>query len=273
MSPRLPAFSKAEHRDTLIREMSRLIVSGRGVCRRGVAWGGRILEEVAPTDVQRGLQEAVAGGHKVWGADGADAYCGRCGATMDASAVTEAGCLFCVDQRLAWEGLTRLGAYVDPLAEWVRVMKFRRGWVWAQWFAGRLAERVPTPVVGSRTVVCPVPMFWLRRWHRGYNQADLLAARLARMRGWPLGRLLYRTRHTMPQTRVAPSQRPSNVARSFAMHRVDLTGWDVLLVDDVKTTGSTLTPCARLLQAGGARSVRVAVIAVADPRGGDFSAV
>ena len=227
-----------------------------------------VLEAVVPTDPQRGLAAAAEAGEP-WRAEERGEYCGRCGASVAGSGVTAEGCLFCVDQRLPWDSVTRLGGYVDPLAEWVREMKFRRGWTWAEWFADQLGPRVHG---GGRTVVCPVPMFWLRRWHRGYNQAELLATRLGRRRGWPMARLVYRTRHTLPQTRVSPSQRGRNVAQSFAMHAVDLKGWDVVLVDDVKTTGSTLAPCARLLKAAGAGQVHVAVIAVGDPRGGDFAA-
>ena len=60
---------------------------------------------------------------------------------------------------------------------------------------------------------------------------------------------------------------------SFAIEAVDLTGHEVLLIDDVKTTGATLSACTRLLKQAGALSVHVAVIAVADPKGAGYQMI
>jgi len=92
-------------------------------------------------------------------------------------------------------------------------------------------------------------------------------------RGWPTAPLLRRTRHTHPQTAVAPSQRASNAAGSIAAEPIDLAGWHVVLVDDVKTTGATLAACARALRSQGAEGVYAAVAAVADPQGQDFRTI
>ena len=82
--------------------------------------------------------------------------------------------------------------------------------------------------------------------------------------------LLKRPRWTHPQTTVIPSQRDANVKQSFAARRVDLTGYQVLLIDDIKTSGASVGACCKLLKECGARSIHVAVAAVADPRGMDF---
>lgn len=57
------------------------------------------------------------------------------------------------------------------------------------------------------------------------------------------------------------------------MRDIDLTGYEVWLIDDVKTTGSTLQACTQLLRKAGARSVHAAVAAVADPKGQNFGAI
>ena len=91
--------------------------------------------------------------------------------------------------------------------------------------------------------------------------------------GGPIVPILKRAHHTTPQTAIAPSRRHANVRDAFIIEAVDLTGWQIILVDDTKTTGATLSQCARLLRGRGARTVEVAVAAAADPKGQDFQAV
>lgn len=205
-----------------------------------------------------------------WSYDPASIYCFRCGATAAMEAVSTDGCPFCVGRSLIWDRVIRLGEYADPLDQWIVDMKYRRGWWYGPWFGQHLAAAVGRAIT-EPCVVCPVPMPRLRRWRRGYNQAFLMAEALGQTRGWPVARLLRRTRYTLPQTAVAPSRRRDNIRGSFAMRApVELTGWSVCLVDDVKTTGATASNCTRLLREAGAVKVVLAVAAVADPHGGRF---
>ncbi len=108
----------------------------------------------------------------------------------------------------------------------------------------------------------PVPLHWRRKWHRGFNQAALLAAGLD-LPVWPA---LERVRATTPQVALAAVDRRVNVRNAFAIAprkwptqepwRARLEGKVVLLVDDVSTTGSTLEACAKVLREAGAREVR-----------------
>jgi predicted amidophosphoribosyltransferase len=173
----------------------------------------------------------------------------------------------CAGQKLAWDRVTRLGAYDAPLDAWIKAMKFGRQWDWAAWLGARLSEAMGSPREVERTLVCAVPMPGRRRWRRGYNQAALMADAVAKARGVTRLGVLRRTRYTPPQTRVVPSQRSANIARSFAARPIDLRGWEVWLIDDVKTSGSTLSACSRRLKRAGAVSVHVGVAAVADPKG------
>lgn len=231
------------------------------------------LDELCP-DALRQADDTAEAPHEPWRPDDPERYCPRCGASAGPGAVTARGCAFCLNQRLHWQRITRLGPYSTPLDERVRRMKFQGQWRWAQWMGEALAEVVDAPFDASRFVVCPVPMHWTRRWRRGFNQSALMADRLAKRRGWRTAALLRRARATPPQTAVAPSSRGANVRGAFALAcAADLSGHEVLLVDDVKTSGATLSTCARLLRRAGAQQVRVAVAAVADPRGADFKAV
>ena len=191
-------------------------------------------------------------------------YCPRCGGTIGSGECTAGGCASCFQRPLAWDRLVRLGPYVDPLAKQIRSLKFRRDWQIAGVLGRALARRLETDAAPVRRAVCPVPMFWVRRWVRGFNQAALIGEALARARRWPVFELLRRTRHRPSQTSVSATQRAANIRDSFAVAQVDLSGYEIILVDDVKTTGATLSVCTRLLKGAGAARVTVAVAAVAD---------
>jgi ComF family protein len=110
-----------------------------------------------------------------------------------------------------------------------------------------------------------MPMHWLRRWRRGFNQAELLAQEIARRSATPVRRSVRRIRGTAPQAGLTHAKRRQNVAGAFRVAgRVE--GMRVLLVDDVLTTGATASACARALKAAGAERVAVLTVARADRR-------
>lgn len=233
---------------------------------RAVRWMGQLVDElVPPGNIPEGAAE--------WSPDTAEEYCPRCGASAGPGSVTPRGCPFCLKLTFPWQRLTRLGFYGEPLDQWVRDLKFRRRWRYGQWMGEQLAETIGQPTTPNRLLVCPVPMHRLRRWQRGYNQADLIARAAAKSLDLTCAPILKRTRHTPPQTAIAPSRRHDNVRGTFDIEKVDLTGHDVILIDDVKTTGATLSACTRLLIGAGARSVHAAVVAVADPKGQGFRGI
>ena len=105
-------------------------------------------------------------------------------------------------------------------------------------------------------VIVPVPLHRRRLRSRGYNQSALLARELSKMIELPhTGALLTRFKDAPPQVEVATrSQRRSNVEGSFQASG-DVAGLKILLIDDVVTTGSTMSACAAALKEAGAESV------------------
>ncbi len=114
---------------------------------------------------------------------------------------------------------------------------------------------VTNPVPGE--VLVPVPLHRRRLRERGYNQSSLLARELGKLISLPVeDDYLVRQKHALPQARTSNiNERKSNVADAFICHDHRLRGRQVLLIDDVSTSGATLDACAAVLKAAGAASV------------------
>jgi ComF family protein len=112
-----------------------------------------------------------------------------------------------------------------------------------------------------------MPLHWLKRWRRGFNQAELLARMVARRSGAPVVGAVRRRHATAPQASLSHSRRRENVRGAFAVKRgCNVKGRRILLIDDVFTTGSTAGACAAVLKTAGARFVGVLTLARADRR-------
>lgn len=110
-------------------------------------------------------------------------------------------------------------------------------------------------------LLCPVPLHRWRIWQRGYNQSALIAAALASRHGLDLRRdLLLRVKATPPLKDMGPRERERAVRGAFRVHprRVaSIEGRNILLIDDVYTSGATAGACARVLKRAGAAEVGV----------------
>lgn len=128
------------------------------------------------------------------------------------------------------------------------------------------------PAFGNVDAVVAVPLHPRRSAERGYNQSELLAARVAAAFGRPLVAPVARILETTPQSKLPFHERDQNVRRAFAVTRpADVRDKRFLLVDDVLTTGSTLSALARTLKRAGARRC-TAVCAAAGSLDRDFAA-
>ena len=111
-------------------------------------------------------------------------------------------------------------------------------------------------------LIVPVPLHRLRRRERGYDQARVLALAFATRAGAPAVPVLSRTRATRQQARLPASARRANVAGAFVAPEPALVrGRRLALVDDVVTTGTTMTEAAQALLAAGARKVELWCVA------------
>jgi competence protein ComFC len=107
-----------------------------------------------------------------------------------------------------------------------------------------------------------VPLHRIKKRKRGYDQSERIAKKLSALTGVPHIGALERTKNTVSQTHLTREQRMENVRGVFRVKR-SVDGLEILLVDDVLTTGSTAAECARTLLENGAKTVEILVFAKA----------
>lgn len=233
-----------------------IAISGRWLA----AGGDRLLDLLMPpTCVACKAPTASAHG---WCADCLAALphleapaCARCALPLPPRAGGADICLGCLADPPGFDAAAAPFRYDGPARR--VVLRFKNG---REELAGLMARQMLAVVDPAPDwLVVPVPIHRWRLLRRGYNQARLLAAALARQSGLALEPdALCRVRATAPSRGMSRKQRARNIAGAFApdpSRAARLLGARVLLVDDVLTTGATASACARVLRQAGATHV------------------
>jgi ComF family protein len=158
------------------------------------------------------------------------------------------------------------GVYDGPLRDLVHILKYQRVKPAAVQLGRLLHEAIAAVELPEAMLAVPVPLWKGKRRERGFNQAEEIARAFLRSRkggGIQLKTgLLVRNRETVSQTGLTRHQRRANLRGAFSvLHREQVEGQNVLLVDDVMTTGATAGECSRVLLGAGAKQVWVATVA------------
>jgi len=148
------------------------------------------------------------------------------------------------------------------LREAIHALKFRGRRALAAPLGSLMAERIAVAGLPAAQVVIPVPLHHRRLRERGYNQSELLAKEVSHHLGLPVNSdVLVRRQATEAQSGLTLDVRRANVRGAFATVR-SLAGQRVLLVDDVLSTGFTVSECAKMLRQAGAVQVLVLTAAI-----------
>jgi len=158
------------------------------------------------------------------------------------------------------------GVFTGPLRNAIHTFKYSGDTTLAKPLAALVAEALDRKAAalpeGDAPVLVPVPLHRRRQRQRGFNQSELLARELSRLTGWTVDNELVRVRETRSQVGLDPEQRKVNVADAFSV-AAEKVPTSVVLVDDVCTTGATLSECAAAVRAHGAKRVYALVVAKA----------
>ncbi len=154
----------------------------------------------------------------------------------------------------------------------IRTAKYRRMHRIAEWLGRLVGERIADgPATRDNPVVVPIPLHKLKRYERGYNQAEYIARGIAVECGLEMSpELLQRRRYTVSQSaaKLNRTDRKANIEHAFRIGsgiRATLSGRPIILVDDLVTTGATMNECASVLIDHGFTDIRY--VAVAHPSG------
>ncbi len=140
-------------------------------------------------------------------------------------------------------------------------MKYRRNIGFGESIAMQMVDFVRS-LCWPVEVLIPVPLGEKRLKERGYNQVGLVARPLAYQMGWMyVPHALWKTRETRSQVGLSVSQRRENVQNAYQADPKAVAHKSILIMDDVATTGSTISACTDALLLAGAREVCVLTIA------------
>ena len=156
-------------------------------------------------------------------------------------------------------------SYKEPVVGAIQRFKFHGMASYGTQFAQWMAITVRANLDGKFDLISWVPCSRRRIWTRGFDQAEILAKALAAEWGMEAVRTLKKVKHNPQQSRTSgAARRRANVLGAYAPYRPEcFRGKRILLIDDVLTTGATLSECGKVLKLAGSGDLYCAVIAAA----------
>lgn len=190
--------------------------------------------------------------------------CPVCGVSFLTGGGIDHLCGRCIASPPSYDKASAPFVYEGAIRDLVHMLKYDRKIQCRRPLGLLMAERLSESVMkDAPELIIPVPLHLKRLRQRGFNQAILLGEVLSREWGIHLERkAMIRTRWTEPQINLAAAERAANVKGAFEVAEPGkIKGRMIVLVDDVMTTGSTVSECAKVLKKAGAAGVHVVTVA------------
>ena len=183
--------------------------------------------------------------------------CDKCGIPLDSDSSMTCG--ECIKDEPAYRSVRSFGLYRGPLRKSINLLKYHN----TKRLSKPLSEIILSMDIPRADAVIPVPLYKDRLRQREFNQSALLAKYTAKNTGMSLlVDCLIKLKDTRPQVGLTSRERRRNMKNAFGVEKKDLIkGKDILLVDDVITTGATVRECSRVLKKAGAGNIYVMALA------------
>ena len=179
-------------------------------------------------------------------------FCLKCGSPEKYTNIAKDHCL---DLLQSIDLIRSYTIYEPPISNAIKRLKYQNDIGIAQILAIYLVELYNELNLETDYVI-PVPLGKNRYKERGYNQASLIAKPFSLVIGRPMKtQALFRNKETKSQVGLSREERSANVSGAFTVDNSNLIGKNIVLIDDVTTTGSTLEACARELKNKGANTI------------------
>lgn len=187
--------------------------------------------------------------------------CMKCGKPI--GDVRKEYCYDCGHIRHMYQWGRSLWVHKSPVSDAIYQLKYQNKRIYGKVFAEELAKEYGELLKRKGVeLLIPIPLHRMRRWKRGFNQAEIIAEELGRLAGIPVEKkVLRRIRRTNPQKQLDNKMRRKNIDHAFKV-KGEILAKNVVLIDDIYTTGSTIDEAAKALQNAGVEEVGFLTISI-----------
>jgi len=188
--------------------------------------------------------------------------CLHCGLSLSK---TQAFCGDCLKQKHSFTQLHAIANYQTPYPTLIKKFKYTKQLIFGELLADLLLESIQSNIsptqLSTIDYLLPVPLHKKKLYQRGFNQAQLLAEKLAKQLHIPiLTKTVSRAKETVAQENLSLTERKKNLSKAFDISvnkKQNIQGRRIIIIDDVVTTGATVNSLAKALLQAGAKQIDI----------------
>jgi competence protein ComFC len=190
--------------------------------------------------------------------------CIKCGLKLGPGITSSSkGCPECKNNKLRFEKSFFVSDNTEPVRTLIHQFKYKKHMYLATPLGSLLINLLHQKAISEIDVIVPVPLHWKKKQERGFNQSEMMARRIGKKLSIPISiNNLFRVKNTLSQTQLSRIQRQKNIKDAFKVKNPEkFYQKNILLVDDVLTTGMTASECAKSLENAGTNKLFLIALA------------